>query len=380
MRPKDRVIAALEHREPDRVPVGEIGADYEITERALGRRTYYRSKWREYKALWEGKREEIVQSYISDIIDLTLAFEWDFVAVPLVPARRDHYEMPELVAEYTWRDSSGRVMQYSPVSEGHAVAIGNIDMSIEDIDMPSDPAEVDWSRLEAVAGVAAELGETHFIIARVGDPSFPWDVTVGMEEFLIRMVTDPEFVRKAIEANTRQAVALAQAAIELGCDAASTGDDFCGNRGPIMGPERFREFCLPSLKRVVEATHDAGAYFIKHSDGNQWAILDDFVTVGVDGWQGIQTSVGMDFALLKQRYGHNLCLFGGIDCEALVAGTPDDVRESVLQTLRCAGPGGGLVITSSNTLMVGTKYENYMAVLETVRQFGRYPLALPVCG
>ena len=377
MRPKDRVIAALEHREPDRVPVGEIGADYEITERALGRRTYYRSKWREYKALWEGKREEIVQSYIRDIVDLTLAFEWDFVAVPLVPARQDRYEMPEFLAEYIWRDSSGRIWQYSPISEGHAVAIENIDMSIEDIVMPGEPAEVDRSRLEAIEGVVRQLGGSHFSIARIGDPSFPWDVTVGMEQFLIRMVTDPGFIHKTIEASTRQATALARAAVELGCDATSTGDDFCDNRGSIMGPERFREFCLPSLRRVVDATHDAGAYFIKHSDGNHWTILDDFVAANVDGWQGIQTSAGMDFALLKERYGQELCLFGGIDCEVLVAGKPDEVRERVRHTIRSAGAGGGLAIASSNTLMVGTKYENYMAVLETVRDYGRYPLARP---
>ena len=198
-----------------------------------------------------------------------------------------------------------------------------------------------------------------------------------MEQFLIRMVTDPGFIHKTIEASTRQATALARAAVELGCDATSTGDDFCDNRGPIMGPERFREFCLPSLRRVVDATHDAGAYFIKHSDGNHWTILDDFVAANVDGWQGIQTSAGMDFALLKERYGQELCLFGGIDCEVLVAGKPDEVRERVRHTIRSAGAGGGLAIASSNTLMVGTKYENYMAVLETVRDYGRYPLARP---
>lgn len=380
MRPKDRVVAALEHQEPDRVPVGELAADYEITERALGRWTYYRSKWREYYALWEGKRDEIVRGYIRDIVDLTRTFGWDFVGVPLVPAKRDHYEMPEFLGEYTWRDPSGRVMKYSPVSEGHAMAIQDIDMSLGDIDMPGDPAEIDWSQLEAIEGVVKELAQTHFVIARVGGSSFPWEETVGMEEFLVRMVTQPQFVRKAIEASTRQVVALARAAIELGCDAVSTGEDYCDNRGPIMGPRRFREFCLPSLRRVVTATHDAGGYFIKHSDGNHWAILDDFVAVGIDGWHGIQISIGMDFASLKHKYGQDLCFFGGVDCDTLVSGTIDDVREQVSQTIRSAGMGGGLVIASSNTLMVGTKYENYMTVLETVRQFGRYPLKLSTCG
>ena len=62
MLPKERMIAALEHREADRVPTGETGADWEITERIIGRPTYYRSKWREWTAEWEGRREESRQN------------------------------------------------------------------------------------------------------------------------------------------------------------------------------------------------------------------------------------------------------------------------------------------------------------------------------
>ena len=87
MLPKERVIAALEHREGDRVPVGEIGADWEITERALGHQTYYRSKWKEWVAEWEGRRDEVAESYGRDIVEIARKFEWDFVVVPLVPAR-----------------------------------------------------------------------------------------------------------------------------------------------------------------------------------------------------------------------------------------------------------------------------------------------------
>jgi uroporphyrinogen decarboxylase len=358
------------------VPLGELAADFEITERALGRPTYYRSKWREYRAVWEGKRDDVVHSYIRDIVDLTRFFKWDFVGVPLMPPRQDYYELPQFLGQHTWREPSGRIKKYSPESGGHAMTIEEIDMALEDIVMPDEPVDIDWSELEAIMGVAKELGDTHFVIARIDGGSFPWDVTVGMEEFLVRMITQPEFVRRAIKASTRKAVALAYASIEVGCDAVSTSEDYADNRGPLMGPKRFREFCLPSLERVVKATHEAGGYFIKHSDGNHWAILDDFVTVGVDGWHGIQPSAGMGFRRLKREYGQDLCLFGGIECDTLVAGTPDDVREEVLHTLQSAALGGGLVFSSGNTLMVGTKYENYIAVLDALRQFGLYPLNL----
>src|SRR5512136_2598262 len=114
MLPKERMIAALEHREADRVPVGEIHADWEIIERTLGRGTYVHSQWREWTAEWEGRRDEVVASYCRDLVDLTRAFDWDFVCVPLMPARRERYQAPEIVGEYTWRDSAGILWQYSP--------------------------------------------------------------------------------------------------------------------------------------------------------------------------------------------------------------------------------------------------------------------------
>ncbi len=61
MLPKERVIAALEFHTPDRIPVGETGVDYTITEQALGHPTLYRGKWKEYTALWEGRRDEYAE-------------------------------------------------------------------------------------------------------------------------------------------------------------------------------------------------------------------------------------------------------------------------------------------------------------------------------
>lgn len=361
-------------READRIPVGEMAADFEITEKALGHPTYYRSKWREYQAVWEGRREEVVESYVRDIAALVRKLGWDYVGVPLAPPRRDRYSLPEFLDDYTWREASGRVKRYCPESGGHAMTVQEIEMSVEDIDIPSTPVALDDSEFDIIRGVVQELGDTHFVIGRIDGGSFPWDTTVGMEAFLTRMAVEPEFVEKAIEAETRRAEVRAAKVIEMGCDAVSSVEDYSDSRGTIMGPERFRQFCLPSLQRVVRATHDAGGLFVKHSDGNHWEILDDFVDAGVDGWHGIQQRVGMDFRKLKERYGGKLCLFGGIECDTLVRGSRDEVRVEVLDTLRKAGRGGGLVFGSGNTLMVGVRYENYVEALDTLREYGNYPL------
>ena len=83
----------------------------------------------------------------------------------------------------------------------------------------------------------------------------------------------------------------------------------------------------------------------------------------------------MDLALLKERYGKHVCFFGGANCESLIAGEPEEVREEVRYAIQYAAPGGGLVVTNSNVVQPGSRYENYAAMRQAVRDYGRYPLS-----
>ena len=225
--------------------------------------------------------------------------------------------------------------------------------------------------------VVRELGETHFIVGRSPvDGTFPFQATVGMEEFLLRMVVEPEFVRRAIDAYVTRSIAYIEAMLDAGCDAIMTTDDYSSNRGPIMGDERFRAFILPGIVRQAEAVHARGGYFIKHTDGNVWTILDDLVAAGIDGWHGIQPSIGMDLRTLKERYGGRLCFFGGVNCETLVDGTPEKARAEVRYAIQHAAPGGGLVVATGNVLQPGTNLDNYLAARQATRDYGAYPIRL----
>ena len=373
MLPKARIIAALEHREGDRVPIGETGADWDIVEHALGRPTFYRSKWKEWVAEWEGRRDEVVASYQRDIADLARAFEWDFVVVPLVPPRRAHAAMPEMLGDYKWRDEKGRVWQYAPESGGHPMLLEGPPLDAEDIVVP-DRVTVDESRLEAIVHLVKELGGTHFVFGRAPDGTFPWAETVGMEEYLVRMATDPAFTARSVQAALKASHAWIDAICDAGVDGVLVATDYCDNRGLLMGPRLFRQYVLPAFNETARAIHAKGKYFVKHTDGNTWSILDDFVAAGVDGWQGIQPRIGMDLKLLKEKYAGRLCFFGGVNCETLTLGTPAEIEVEVRHAIRHAAPGGGLVLTSGNTLQLGTKWENYQAMRAAAREYGRYPV------
>lgn len=376
MLPKARMVAALEHREPDRVPVGELLADAPVIEAALGHPTLCNANFAIREALWAGRRDDVVEEYCRDLVAFARKFEWDFVVVGLTPSSHVDYRPAEILGPATWRERDGRVFQSDRESGVDGMLVSAPEMTVDDVEMPPDPVPIDASRLEAIERVVAEMGDTHFVVARMPDGTFPWHDTVGMEQFLIRMITDPEFVGKVIAAKLKTTVAYVEAAAALGCDAILIGTDYCDNHGPLMGPRLYERFVYPALKAQVEAAHRAGKYFIKHTDGYLWPILDSFVDAGVDAWHGIQPWIGMDLKLLKEKYAGRLALFGGVDCDYLVLGTPAEVEEQVKYALRHAAPGGGYAMTSGNSLLPGVKLENYRAMVEATRRYGSYPIRL----
>lgn len=368
MLPKERVIAALDFKTPDRIPTGETGIDYAITEQALGHPTLYRAKWKEFTALWEGRRDEYVESCKRDIVGLARTFEHDVVPAFLVPSRQQAPVLPEFLGPYKWRTPDGRVFAFSPESEGHPFLLANPECEPEDIqDIPFEPDE---SELELVRHVVKEMGSTHFILGRPGDGIFPI-MRYTVEFLLTNMIERPELVRRIVEVETRYCIKVSEALLDAGCDAVLPTSDVAGNNGPFMSPAMFKEFLFPWLKAECDAAHAKGKYFIKHTDGKVWSILEMMIEAGIDGWQGIQPKIGMSLPALQERYGGRVCFWGGVDMDTLCAGTEEEVAEEVRIACESAPREGGLVITCGNSVMVGVKYANYLAQLRAARRYGQ---------
>jgi uroporphyrinogen decarboxylase len=235
--------------------------------------------------------------------------------------------------------------------------------------------------------VVRELGDTHFIIGRgwhspasFTDGTFvvPGEgLSLRMDDFLVMTIEEPEFVHNLLVAYTNRAIEYGRLLIEAGVDAVQINADYCHNTGPWLSPAAFREFVLPRMREHVDAFHEAGAFVLKHTDGLTWPILDMLVEAGIDALHGIQPDIGMDLRLLKEKHGERIALFGAVNCDTLVRGTPAEVEREVLDCLRQAAPGGGFVLTSSNSIQAGARYENYMGMLRAGREHGQCPIDLP---
>jgi uroporphyrinogen decarboxylase len=203
----------------------------------------------------------------------------------------------------------------------------------------------------------------------------------GMETFLLNMAKEPDFALALLE---RIAVyckqLMARFLDELGdnVDIIKIGDDLGTQQSLMISPKMYREVIKPihaDLISLIRSKTDAKIFF--HSDGDVTPLIDDFIEIGVDILNPIQTSAGLmsDLPSLKKKFGDNIAFCGGIDTHRVLPfGTPDDVREEVRRVMQILGPGGGYMLGAVHTIMNDVPPENVLAMVDAVKEFGYYPL------
>ena len=114
----------------------------------------------------------------------------------------------------------------------------------------------------------------------------------GMTNFLMDMVENPRLVHDLIDVCLGYDIPAMKRMIAAGVDVVVFGDDYADTRSTLMSPKHFREFVLPGLQRCVDAAHEAGAYVVKHTDGNIMPIIDMIVDTGIDALNPLEPHAG----------------------------------------------------------------------------------------
>lgn len=370
MNSKERVRRALAFEPVDRVPIGFFAIDFDTVERVLGHETYLRAKAKSQIAFWEGRRDEVVQSWKEDTIELYRKLDViDIVNVSamassVAPPRDYEPEPVRQVNATTWEAPDGRVWKYSDITADLTlVAQPAPHYTLADFPPDEVPAPPDPSIFEVVDAVIAALGADHYILGPCGGEAGML-LLGGMEHGLMLYALEPDVVRHAIAHATRRANLSDRDYIRPGSDGVLWGTDFAATTGPFISPRMFRDFCLSSIQARVQAVKAHGLAVLKHACGNNWKLLDMFLEAGYDAYQSIQASAGMDLAAVKAYVGGRMALWGGARVENLVSGTPEDVRRDVAQAMQAGAPGSGYIFGTTHSVAVGTQYDNFMAMLD----------------
>jgi uroporphyrinogen decarboxylase len=196
---------------------------------------------------------------------------------------------------------------------------------------------------------------------------------VGMENLMIGMATDPEFVHRVAEMVLEYNLKQLDMLVEAGLDVLIVEDDVATTRAPMISLEYFKSFVNPYNRKLVERGHELGLKVIRHSDGNLWRLLDVLLETGYDGLNPLEPQADMGLKKVKEYCGDRICLLGNIDCQELLPrGTPEQVEAAVKQAIDDAAEGGGLIICSSNSLHPAVNPENCIAMFQATKKYGAY--------
>ena len=343
-----RFVDTIWRREPDRVPIAELGIDPPIKEKFLGKP-------------------------VGDVAtDVEFWWRTGYDYMYLRPA----YEFPHTMPAAT---NTGRP-RYGEKEEHDASSISmtgpGVISRLEDLDAYPwpDPANDDYYK--PLREAARLLPEGMGLVSGVGGIFTRTWMLMGFEQFCFALAEQPELVAKifqrvgSIQCEVLRRVVKEERLVAIWC-----GDDLAYSDSTMVSPRVYRKYLFPFMEELSAIAHGAGLPLIFHSDGKLWDVIPDLIAVGVNALHPIEPKA-MDINEVKARYGDKLALIGNIDTNLLTLGTPDQVREQVRQRICDLAPGGGYAVGANPGISYYVRPENYDAMRQAVFDFGEYPIRL----
>ncbi|MFA6107894.1 MAG: uroporphyrinogen decarboxylase family protein, partial [Candidatus Latescibacterota bacterium] len=346
--------------------------DHDTVSRVIGRPTFVRNKIAVQVALWEGRRDEVAEGLKADVVEFYRKIDCADLLLPkeaqLLPPRDYEPERPRRLGDDRWEDRHGRVYQAVwSVNEIQCIHDPNPparrSWRVEDFEGEPEVRPPDPSVFEVFDHVAAALGTERYVAGPTGGIT-ALTLLGGTEEGLVRCIEHPEVVLAASRRSTAVQNAQDEWYLRPGAPGVLMEQDLAGSNGPLVSPAMFRELAFPFLAERVQHVKARVPQVIFHNCGNNLPLMGMFAECGIDCYQSLQTTAGMEVGRLKALFGDRLCFWGGVPVELLIDGTPDQVRQAVQEAMERGAPGGGFILGPSHSVAFGTRYENFMAMLE----------------
>ena len=189
----------------------------------------------------------------------------------------------------------------------------------------------------------------------------------GMENLMVDFYDHPDFARELFRAIADFNIAQVRFVANTEVDAVYFGDDWGQQIGLQMGPDIWREFIFPELKRMFGETRKAGKYVALHSCGDVDELFDELISIGLNCFNPFQPEV-MDVEALIKKYRGRLTFFGGLSTQkTLPYGTAEDVRKETRRLLEL-GREGGYILAPAHAVEGDVPLENILAFIDTVRE------------
>lgn len=367
---RERFFTALDLKEPDVVPITDLGLDPPIVEEVLGVRIGEISAFavRDARETWNS-------AVRNRLMMVKACLKLDFDAVPAVSdyLLYSFEYKPKFIDENRFIDEWGRVMEARSDTKTTWWVDGVV-KTLEDMENYTPPDPSAPGRVEMIEKMVREIRGRDTVI--MGQCHSGWhlafQVRGGIDKLILDFYMHPAEAKRFVEKIAKTCLEYVKLMIDGGVEVIFVTDDYADNHGPLINPKLFREFELQNLKRIIDYGKRKGVPIMKHSDGNLYPILDDMVNAGIAALHPVEPGA-MDLKDVKERYGDRICLAGNVDCRyVLPFGTEEEVRRDVRRCIDAAAEGGGFILTSSNSIHANCKVENVLYMVDEARKYGRY--------
>jgi len=349
---RERILAAIEHREADRVAITESPWPTTV------------QRWRQ-EGLPEG---ESPQSHFGlEIVrmgpDLTPRFE------PEKLEETDDYVVQRTNygrTQKSWKGkaSTPELIDYPVKSRG--------DWEEVKPRLQWDDDRVKWD--EALATNRNQREQGHFIEFG-GRAGYQAVTTMTPCEIVwVAMVEEPEWISDMIAAITDLTIAGLHKMLDAGFefDGVMCSDDLGYRNGTFFSTAMFREIVMPHHRRYCDAAHAHGLKTQLHSCGNIMEFVPSIIEAGYDTLNPLEVKAGMDLLEMKRSFGDKLCLVGGIDARSMANPDPSVLEEEIATKLPIAKKGGGYIFHSDHSIPDNVSFEQYSRAVELALEYGQY--------
>ncbi|MGA7578312.1 MAG: uroporphyrinogen decarboxylase family protein [Desulfobaccales bacterium] len=374
---RERLLRALNHQEPDRVPI-DLGGTYasSIALDAYVQLTQYLNLRDEPQVMrkWASavkpdekvlKALDIDTRMVVPRYDASWNEYWRLTALPDPNTFLDEWGVP-----WTKPEKGPSFISKHPLAG---------ELTLEDVERFPWPNPDDPERYKGLKEQAKRLREeTDFAVAGV----FPrppvslsqfirgyqdWFLDMGMNHPIIEAIMD-HILDVDLKIGER-----VLAEIGKYVDVMFVHDDLATQESLMCSPKTYRKIIKPRHKKIFDfiKTH-SDAKILYHCDGAIAPLLDDFIEIGVDALNPVQISAaGMDTAGLKEKFGDRLSFWGAIDTHTILPqGSVAEVRQEVKKQIECLGKNGGYVLAAVHNIQKDVPPENVVAMFKAAREFG----------
>ena len=379
--PRERVVKAINHQEPDRVPI-DLNPLYDF---------YLRLK----AHLGFEIEEKVSHNLAMEVIphpDVLMKLGIDIISVKLGSVKAlAKQERADGLVQDEWgvlyrmveQPAGGRYYEvvYSPLKDAKLQDLNHYPWPIPDLAGRGESAQADAKKLYENTDLA--------LMGRFGGPITETALyMLGMENWMTRLAIDPDFIDALLTKITDIQIGMDQVGLEATAKYLqifkASGEDLGMQTGPMYSPKMFRERLLPHLKRRFQAARkyldevNPGVKIMLHSCGSIRKFLPDLIEAGVDIIDPVQPhAAGMDTAGLKNDFGNHLVFHGGVDIQyVLPFGTEEEIDQEVKERITSLGKGGGYILAPAHNVQADVPPKNIVRMCSAAKKYGVYPLAL----